>query len=181
MNSLELKMQLNNLESMTGIKNMNLRNFIYSLTCLALTVIIGAAIYEHTAIWPEAFSEPPKSLTMLQGEYGLNAQRFWIPVHPIALVLFAVTLVTHWKTARRKYVLVSLSGYVIVLVITFSFFVPALLSVTQAQFTQTVDRNMEDLVDLWVSLSLVRGGVLIVLAMVLFQGLTKPGTDIAKN
>lgn len=154
-------------------RNMNPRNILYALACLSFSVIVGAAIYEHTALWPAAFSEPPKSLTVFQGPYRLNAALFWMFVHPVTLLLFVITLVVSWKTDRRKHVLVTLVGYVIILLATFSFFVPELLELTGATYSNTVDASLQSRGSRWITLSLIRAGVLIVLAINLLLGLTK--------
>jgi hypothetical protein len=152
---------------------MNPRNILYALACLSFSVIVGAAIYEHTALWPAAFSEPPKSLSVFQGPYRLNAALFWMFVHPVTLLLFVITLVVSWKTDRRKHVLITLVGYVIILLATFSFFVPELLELTGATYSDTVDASLQSRGSRWITLSLVRAGVLIVLAINLLLGLTK--------
>jgi hypothetical protein len=152
---------------------MNFRNILYALACLSFSVIVGAAIYEHTALWPAAFSEPPKSLTVFQGPYRLNAALFWMFVHPVTLLLFVITLVVSWKTDRRKHVLTTLVGYVIILLATFLFFVPELLELTGAPYSDTVDASLQSRGSRWITLSLIRAGILIVLAINLLLGLTK--------
>jgi hypothetical protein len=155
------------------MQDMNFRNFIYVTTCLSFSVIIGAAVYEHIALWPNAFSEVPRSLSVFQGPYKLNPAAFWMPIHPITLGLFIITLVTTWKTQRRKNVLIPMAGYVLVLIITFLYFVPELLDLTGTPFSDVVDASRTERADRWVTLSLIRGGVLFVLAFILFFGLTK--------
>jgi hypothetical protein len=152
---------------------MKLRNILYALTCLSFSAIIGAAIYEHTALWPAAFSEPPKSLTVFQGPYRLNAAPFWQSIHPVTLLLFTITLIVSWRTQRRKFILIALAGYVLILAATFTYFVPELLDLTGTPYAETIDPSLQSRGSLWTNLSLVRGGVLIVLAMNLLIGLTE--------
>jgi hypothetical protein len=152
---------------------MNFKNFIYALTCLAFSAIIGAAIYEHTALWPAAFAEPPKSLAVFQGPYRLNAAPFWQSIHPVTLLLFIITLVFSWRTYRRKVILITLAGYIGILIATFIYFVPELLELTGTPFSDTVDTSLQERGNLWITLSLVRGGILIILAINLLLGLTE--------
>jgi hypothetical protein len=152
---------------------MNFKNFLYALTCLSFSVIIGAAIYEHIALWPAAFSEPPKSLSVFQGPYRLNAGAFWQSVHPVTLLLFVITLILNWRASRRKNVLIALVGYVFILIATFIYFVPELLELTGTPYSDTVDPSLQDRGSLWITLSLVRGGILIILAFNLLLGLTE--------
>lgn len=152
---------------------MNFKNFIYALTCLAFSAIIGAAIYEHTALWPAAFAEPPKSLAVFQGPYRLNAAPFWQSIHPVTLLLFIITLVFSWRTYRRRVILITLAGYIGILIATFIYFVPELLELTGTPFSDTVDTSLQERGNLWITLSLVRGGILIILAINLLLGLTE--------
>ena len=153
---------------------MNSRNLLYALTCLSFSVILGAAIYEHVAVWPAAFAEPPKSLSMFQGAYRLDAAPFWMIIHPITVVLFIITLAMHWKTERRKFLLFPIVAYVIILAITFTYFVPTLTSIINSTNADTVDEKLKDSGQLWIVLSIVRAVVLFAMGMTILLGLTKP-------
>jgi uncharacterized membrane protein YhaH (DUF805 family) len=162
-------------------RTMNFKNTLYALTCLSFSAIVGAAIYEHTALWPAAFSELPRSLSVFQGSYKLNAAAFWIPIHPVTLLLLVITLMTTWRTPRRMHVVYTLTGYLAILVTTFSFFVPELIDLTTTPYSDTFDESLQSRGSLWIALSLVRAGVLIVLAMVLLLGLTKKADEQITN
>jgi hypothetical protein len=153
---------------------MNYRDILYSLACLSFAVVIGGAIYEHLTVVPQWSAAPPKSLSMFQGTYRLKAEVFWKMIHPVTLGLFIAALAVSWKnTARKKHLLLSFTGYVIVLVITFAFFVPELIAITTTPYTDTIDTGLAARAFLWESLSLVRLSFLFVLSLVLFLGLTK--------
>lgn len=153
---------------------MDIKNFFYATACLIFCIIIGAAVYEHVAIWPNAFKEPPLSLTMLQGKYGLHSAPFWMMIHPVTLAFFIINLILSWKTERRKNILIALIGYVIILISTFIYFVPTLMSIIETPYTATIDVAMSKKANMWEILSIVRLAALIILAFVLFIGLTKP-------
>lgn len=68
---------------------------------------------------------------------------------------------------------IALTGYVIVLVVTFAYFVPSLISFTTTAYCATPDASLTRQARLWERLSLVRLSVLLVLAMVLLTGLAK--------
>ena len=152
---------------------MNFKNLIYSLTCLSFSVIIGAAIYEHLAVVPQWAAGPPASLSMFQGDYGLYAQAFWMPIHPITLVLMILTLLLSWKSPRRVNVAIPLIGYAAILAITFVYFVPELIPITTTTYADTVDADLTARAGRWEMLSLVRLGFLIILSLILFSGLTR--------
>ncbi|HEX2629609.1 MAG TPA: hypothetical protein VHM26_11370 [Chitinophagaceae bacterium] len=153
---------------------MPFKHILYSLACLSFAVVIGAAIYEHIAVVPQWSAAPPASLSMFQGKYGLNPAPFWMYIHPVTLVLFITSLIFFRKTNSRKNLLITLTGYVIILIITFIYFVPELLAITGTSYSENIDVSLAKRAQLWEKLSLVRLGTLIVLAIVLFLGLTKP-------
>ncbi len=150
------------------------KNIVYALACLSFSVVIGAAIYEHVAVVPQWAAAPPASLSMFQGEHGLNPAPFWMAIHPVTLLLLLASLFLSWKTGRRKNILITVSVYVLILVITFIYFVPELLSITGTAFSAEVDSSLTKRARLWEILSLARLAVLIVLSVTLFMGLSKP-------
>jgi hypothetical protein len=152
----------------------NFKDLIYALCCLSFAVVIGAGIYEHVCVWPRWSSAPPSSFTMFDGQFGLNSAPFWQSIHPLTLVLLLITLGLSWKSPRRKHVLVTLIGYVIVLTVTFIYFVPELLEMLSIEVSPTVDPSLVDRTSQWVQLSLVRLALIIGLALYLFLGLSKP-------
>ena len=152
---------------------LNYKNLIYCFTCLFFSIIIGGAIYEHMAVVPYWSAAPPRSLSMFQGEYGLDPASFWQTVHPITIVLFLLTLIANWKSARRINILFSFVIYVLILVSTALYFVPELLEITSTPFAQTVDPELTRRAKLWETLSLLRLAVLLVLSVNLGLGMTK--------
>ena len=150
------------------------KDIIYSITCLAFAIIIGGAVYEHLNVVPKWSAGPPASLTMFQGEYGLKPELFWMLIHPVNILLFIITLILHWRSPRRKNIVIVLSTYVVILIITSVFFVPELISITSSAISATPDEGLTRRAKLWEILSIVRLVVLAVLAIILFIGLTRP-------
>jgi hypothetical protein len=149
------------------------KDMLYCATCLAFAVIIGGAVYEHLNMVPAWAAAPPASLSMFQGPYGLKPELFWKLIHPVNLFLFILTLILHWRSPRRKNLLVVLASYVAILAITFVYFVPELISITTTAYADTVDQQLVERASWWERLSIVRLVVLVVLSMVLMLGLTK--------
>lgn len=152
------------------------KDLLYSATCLAFTIMIGGGVYEHLTMVPVWSTAPPVSLSMFNGEYGLNPAPFWMLIHPVNLLLFVISLVMHWRSERRKNILIVMASYVAILVITSIYFVPELLSITKTPLASTIDTELVKRAKLWELLSLGRLAVLLVLAMILFTGLTKTAT-----
>lgn len=151
---------------------MKSKNIFYILTCIFFCLIIGAGVYEHFAVWPMAFSEPPKSLTMFQGDYAIQPASFWKLIHPLTLILFIITLALNWRSGRRKSILISFSIYFIILAATFIYFVPQLMHITGTHYSATVDTSLQKSGNLWITLSLARMVFGVVSAFVLLSGLT---------
>jgi hypothetical protein len=150
------------------------KDFIYALTALGFSIMIGGAVYEHLGVVPQWAAAPPVSLSMFQGEYGIRPEVFWMLIHPVNIVLFSLTLILHWKTARRTIVLSVFALYVAVLLITGLYFVPELLSIIKTPMSSAADPDLVRRAGLWETLSLVRLACLLVMGVVLFMGLAKP-------
>src|SRR5687768_1650401 len=157
---------------------MDFKNIIYAFACLSFAVVVGAAIYEHVAVVPRWSAAPPASLSMFQGKYGLDPAPFWMYIHPVTLLLLVASLILFWKTGRRQHLLINSIGYVVILVITFAHFVPELIAITRTAWSEEVDPALVKRAKLWETLSLVRLSVLVVLAIVLFLGLTRPAVKV---
>jgi hypothetical protein len=151
------------------------RTLLLILASISLGVVIGGATYEHAAMVPRWSAAAPASLAMFQGEYGAAPFRFWIPVHPITVVLLIAALVVNWKTERRKFILLAFGGYLVVLLVTFLYFVPGVMSIMESPYSSTIDPALTRRANLWEALSLVRLGVMFALAVLLLWGLSKSG------
>ena len=151
-----------------------LRTLILILGSLSFIVVIGGAVYEHIAVVPVWTSAVPASVAMFQGEYPLAAWRFWIPIHPVTMVLLVAAWLANWRTERHKYILVTIAGYAAVLAVTFTVFVPELTVLTQTPLSSVIDPELTRRAQMWEAMSLVRLAFLFVLAIVLLFGLSKP-------
>ena len=151
-----------------------IRNFILILACISFVIVIGGALYEHLALVPVWTSAVPVSLSVFQGEYRLSPQNFWIPIHPVTILLLVAALVAFWRSDRRGLIMTVLGGYLLILGVTFVYFVPELTELTQTPFSETVDEALTARAGRWESLSLVRLGFLIILAITLLSTLAKP-------
>ncbi len=149
-------------------------NLLLSLAILSYIIVIGGATYEHLAVVPQWAAAPPASLAMFQGTYGLQAQNFWIPIHPVTLLLMTAALVANWRSPRRRTIGLSLAGYVLVLVITFSHFVPELIALTSTPYSETIEPSLQARASQWETLSLVRLAFLNIVASFLLSALTLP-------
>ena len=151
----------------------SIRTLLLISGCISFVIVLGGAVYEHLNMVPRWKLAPPASLTMFQGEYGINAPRFWKLIHPIALSLMLASLITNWKTARRKYILSSVGAYVLVLIITFIYFVPELILIMQTPYQPVTDNGLVSRANTWEKLSLMRMVFIFGIAGILLFALTK--------
>lgn len=151
----------------------SLKTVLLIMASISLIIVIGGAVYEHVAVVPKWKPAPPASLTMFQGEYGLNAANFWMMIHPVTLTLLLASLISNWKTARRKYIVIATGAYVVVLAITAIWFVPELLDIVNTPYQPTTDKDLTYRAGLWEKLSLVRLILMLPLSGVLLFSLTK--------
>ena len=154
-----------------------LRTLLLILGCISFIVVMGGATYEHVGIVPVWTSAVPASLAMFQGEYGIVPWHFWIPIHPITVSLLVIALIANWRTPRRNYIIAGLGGYIAVLAATFTYFVPELFALMGTTYSATIDPKLTRRANVWETLSLVRLGVIFVIAVVLLLGLSKPSPD----
>ena len=150
-----------------------IRTLLFILGCISFIIVIGGATYEHAAVVPVWSSAVPASLQMFQGDYALAASHFWIPVHPVTMLLLITGMIANWRTDRRNYVLVAILGYAAVLTTTFIYFVPELMSITHSAYSATIDADLTRRALRWQTLSLIRLAFLIGLAIILLFGLSK--------
>jgi hypothetical protein len=161
------------------MRDMNpIRTFILIVACISFIVVIGGATYEHLAMVPVWSSAAPASLAMFQGQYAVAAMKFWVPIHPITVVLLVAALAANWKTPRRKPVLIALGGYLAALIVTFIYFVPEILAITGSTYSTSVDPELTRRAKFWETLSLVRLAWITVLAVILLSGLSKSGEKV---
>jgi hypothetical protein len=147
-------------------------NILLSLAVLSYIIVIGGATYEHLAVVPQWSAAPPASLSMMQGHYGLKAERFWIPIHPVTLLLMLGALAANWRNQRRTAISIVLGSYFLVLVITRLYFVPELLDIVGTHFSEAVDVDLQARAAQWEALSLVRLAFLIAVALKFLSALT---------
>ena len=144
------------------------------IASISFIIVIGGGTYEHLAVVPAWSAAVPASLTMFQGEHALAAANFWIPVHPVTIALLTIALILNWRTERRYYILVTLTGYLSVVAVTAVYFVPELMSLTQTAYNTSVDAELTRRANQWEAFSLIRLAFLTCMAITILLGLSKP-------
>lgn len=116
----------------------------FSLVSLVagLFVQIGAQIFAISVLVAVAASAPPHSLQIYQGDYPYDSSGFWNVVPILTTLLFLWALWSNWQSAQRKGILLALvlfaaSGACQILLAQ-----PHFQALTEAPFSETVDREL---------------------------------------
>jgi hypothetical protein len=157
------------------------KNFTMIIACMCLMTVFGAGVYEHVVLVPKWSAAPPSSLLMFSGPYGIHAEDFWMPIHPITLFFLGGALIANWYSNRRRRILIVLGGYIIILAMTFGFFVPELITLIGTPYHDNVDPDLVRRASTWEALSLVRLVVIAILAFILLSALTKSHDKVKKH
>jgi hypothetical protein len=152
-----------------------LANAALMLAIILWGTLLGGVVYSHLVYFPVYLSDLPNSAVVVNGPYGLNEVRFWAMIHPLLIISLVAALVLNWTSpARRKLIALSFAVYVIVLLISFFYFVPELVLFRNS--AQSTVPAAEWLVRgrRWQRLSWLRGAVMYLTYVPLLFSLTKP-------
>ncbi len=142
---------------------------------------LGGAFYEWIVVASQWSAYPPESFDVLQGDYALPLDSFWMPLHMIVQVVIIAALIFCWQDKKRRNLMLLLVGlYILLRVPTFMYFIPELdyfsTTSTAAPWTQ----EMQDRADRWVLLSIGRTAAIAasyILAWMTFGRQTKLKVD----
>lgn len=146
-------------------------------------IIIGGIMYSHIVYFPPYLSHLPESNKLIAGDYGLKDGNFWMFIHPLAIVTTIIALVLNWKLkTRRKFILMTFSIYVLVIIATATYFLPALFSFADSNNATTVTPSeWFERGQTWQHLSWVRGSFMFFGFLMLLIALTKENTADVRN
>jgi len=141
-----------------------LKDVLLALATMSFILILGGGMYEHATlhyIWTAA---PPRSLYMFQGPDGIHLTRFWVLIHPVVIVLLTAALLTNNDPSRRRAILITLTGYLLILISTSIYFVPELNELITSPYNNTVNPELQHRALTWKGWNTVRGLALLALA-----------------
>ena len=138
-------------------------------------IIVGGVMYSHIVYFPPYLSHLPESNKLITGEYGLHDGSFWMLVHPFAILSTIIALILNWKLkTRRKFILITLSIYVLAIIATAIYFVPGLMAFADSNNNSTVSPSeWFQRGQTWQHLSWIRGFFMYIGFVMLLIALTK--------
>ncbi len=147
---------------------------VYVTACLALSIVIGAGLYEHVVVWPRWSAAPPVSFSMFAGDFGLDPSVLWPRLHPGVMLTVIATLALCWRTPRRRYVTPVLGLYAVTLVATQLYFAPQAIAMIELGVGDVVDPALQTRAVTWERLSALRGLLLVPGTFWMLLGLRQP-------
>jgi Domain of unknown function (DUF1772) len=158
--------------------SLGLRTISLMLSIIAWGTLLGGVAYSHLVYFPVYLSSLPDSAVLVNGPYGLNEGIFWMTIHPLVILSLISTLALNWRLqSRRKLILVSFVVYVVILMISFLYFVPELMAFKESPVSGLSRADWLARGQRWQILSWVRGAICYAAFVPLLLALTKPDDD----
>lgn len=154
--------------------SLGLRTISLMLSIVLWGTLLGGVAYSHLVYFPVYLSGLPDSAVLVNGPYGLNEGIFWMTIHPLLILSLIVTLALNWGLqSRRKLILVSFVVYVVILIISFLYFVPELMAFKQSPVSGLSRADWLARGQRWQILSWVRGAICYAAFVPLLVALTR--------
>ena len=106
---------------------LSLKTIALMISILLMGILLGGIVYSHIVYFPVFLSALPDSAVVVNGPYALPDERFWLLIHPLAILSLIISLALNWKIrVRRKLIIIPLAVYLLAIVVTSLYFVPEL-------------------------------------------------------
>ena len=159
------------------MKELNLANITLIALAASWFVQIGGQVFALTAVDGTLVAAPPRSFAMLQGEYRYDSSVFWSTVPPLTLLLLIIALITNWKTARRKLLLVAVTLFVVIGSVSMFYLEPTFDAIKAIGFRDEVDPALQSRAATWHITEWAVWGMTLVGGLTLLLALIRPATS----
>jgi hypothetical protein len=103
------------------------RTIALMISVLLMGILLGGIVYSHVVYFPVYLSALPDSAVLVNGPFALHEEKFWLMIHPLAILSLIVSLAFNWKMrTRRNLIAIPLIVYLGAIVATALYFVPEL-------------------------------------------------------
>jgi hypothetical protein len=144
------------------------------ITLIFWGTLMGGVMYSHIAYFPPYLSHLPASTQLINGDFGIHDENFWLVVHPCTILSLLVTVFLNWKLVeRRKFILITIGIYALALVATGIYFVPELMAFANSKNSNISPTEWYERGQKWQHLSWIRGAFINVGFVMLLIALTK--------
>lgn len=158
------------------------------LFVIVLGIAIGGGLYEQLVVVPLWSNAPPDSVlayhqhNVANPQFALNqGGRFWMFFTPLSGLLAVAALVSglRTQTAHRKWRIAGTALTLIVIVLTFVWFVPNIILLTGERATELNAERITSLTNCWVRLNWARAAALIAAWLAGLRALMiSPGSEL---
>ena len=145
------------------------------LLTLFYIIMLGGGTYEQITVTSVVSSAPPKSLSMLQGDYGFNPVRFWVLFRPLTILLFIGAIILNWPSSlRRKLILIAFAFDCCVTLATFLYFAPETGVIMNTEFNSEIaSTGLFERMQLWKKLNWIRLLLFYISSILLLLGINQ--------
>lgn len=158
------------------MSSIGLRTISLMLSIILWGTLLGGIAYSHLVYFPVYLSGLPDSAVLVNGPYGLHEGIFWVTIHPLLVLSLIITLSLNWRLrSRRKLILISFAVYVVVLIVSFLYFVPELMAFSKSQLSGVPRADWLARGQRWQVLSWIRGAICYAAFLPLLVALTRSG------
>jgi len=151
--------------------------FTYLLLMANYFIQGGASLFATTVSVSTLVQAPPRSLTMVQGEFPFNPEIFWNVFPNIGFVLFVIALIANWRTPYRRWVVSGWLVSLVAAVVAIFFLVPVQEEFLSAAYADTVDPELMELGHQWFTYSVSFLSISMLAGLVLIIGLLRVKPD----
>jgi hypothetical protein len=142
--------------------------------------LLGGVAYSHLVYFPVYLSALPASAVVVTGPYGLHEAIFWMLIHPVLILSLGASLALNWRSRyRRQHIAGSMALYVLVLVVTWLYFVPELTAFATSQASTISPAEWLERGQRWQHRSWLRGAVMYACIVPLLLALARPAGETA--
>jgi hypothetical protein len=158
------------------MKELNLPNITLMASVASIFVHLGGQVFALVAVDSTLVAAPPRSFAILQGEYRYDSSVFWSKVPPIAFVLLIIALVTNWKTRRRQLLLLALTLFFVLGLVSGLYLEPTFDEIKAMGYRDEVDPALQSRAAMWYATDWAVWSVGMVGGLALLLALIRPVT-----
>ena len=159
------------------MKELNLRNVTMMALVGSWFIQIGGQLFALIAVDGALVAAPPRSFAMLQGEYRYDSSAFWSTVPPLTSALLIIALIANWKTARRKLLLLVLTLFVVIGLVSILYLEPTFDDIKAIGYRNEVDTALQSRAATWHATEWAVWGLTLVGGLTLLLALIRPVTS----
>ena len=156
------------------MRELNIRNVTLMALIVSCFLQIGAQLFAISIMASTIAEAPPRSLAILEGEYGYDSSAFWGTVPPITGLLFIVALIANWKTPRRTLLFASFGLFLIAGVTAGVMLEPEFAAITANGYSDMIDPALQSRAAKWLFYDWAIWGISLASCIILLLALLRP-------